>query len=372
MLTSKLGSIHRNVSYREKFKDNKGGPLYYFGNRALTLPEDNGHMYPDFTWMKDSFAIIEKNRGTRPFNRCFEPFAGSASWSFTAMELGFSQEYFINDANETLIHFFKMARNNPNILKKEYALLSTIYSQSTEKVALYQQIIDQYNNSSDARKSLLLPFIINHAWGGMVFYNQKGALVYQKITIKNQEIAGCIKKPSLTNEEFNTELDRISRLLNENIVHFSSLDFQKSLIDIGEEDFVVLNPPYPENQRSIEREIGLYVEIHSPEKLHRDLCDMIKTFELKGVTYLMSYGIYNPELSNYIIRAPDGTSTHYLRLIGKESSSFGELLDQIYFNRGYKVPSQLKHKITFADEILLGRNLTHAEAFQEFYKRATL
>lgn len=109
--------------YAFTFSKNYGRPLHYLGNRFLSLPNASGHMVPDNTWLKELFSLIQFNTKGKKYKRCIEPFAGSASWSLAAMEIGFADEYVINDSDAILIATLQYIQNSPALIKEEYASL---------------------------------------------------------------------------------------------------------------------------------------------------------------------------------------------------------------------------------------------------------
>lgn len=159
---------------------NHGGPLHYLGNRFLSLPDVSGHMRPDNTWLNEHFSIILFNNSGKKYKRCIEPLSGSASWSLAAMEVGLADEYIINDSDKILINTLRLIRNKSELIKKEYASLIHQYNDSLSKKKFFLDTIDNYNQTSDQeKKSLILPFIINHSWGGILFHDSDNNIIYR-------------------------------------------------------------------------------------------------------------------------------------------------------------------------------------------------
>lgn len=356
--------VFMNPQYIE-FPKNNGGALYYFGNRNLTLPDFDGHMKVDTLWLKETFSIITENRKGKKFNRCFEPFAGSAAWSLTAMELGFSNEYYINDGNKILIDFLQLVKNDPNQLKDRYSYLVDQYNKS-DKNTFFLNVIKDYNLGDDFEKSLLIPFIINFSWGGMVFYDVNGSIRYQEHKLAGRLVPGYIDTPPLSLNQYFAEINRISLLLNNNTVYFQNGDFEHALANIDKDDFVILNPPYPENERSDIEKFGLYLEIHPREVLHEKLCNLIRKLESNDIDYFLSYGLYNPDLKNFLIGNILDQPRYYLRIIGSENCIFGRALDQVYLSKNLIIPKNIESKVIPAIEVLQNKNISHLEALEVF------
>jgi site-specific DNA-adenine methylase len=230
-----------------QLSDNKGGPLHYMGNRNLTWPLQNGLMKVEKELLRDYFTVILENCKCKKFKRSYEPFAGSSSWSQAAMELGLAEEYIINDSDEVLINTLRLIRDNPEAVKMRYISLVDEYYPSTFKKDFFLQIISSYNQAQSLNeKSLLLPFIVNHSWGGMIFHDDNGNIVYRDAHIRGEISEDYLSKASLSVEDFVKEVDRVSNLFKINKVVFNSGDFLHTLSDIQEGDFVAMNPPYPE------------------------------------------------------------------------------------------------------------------------------
>ncbi len=189
---------------------NHGGPLHYLGNRFLSLPDISGHMHPDNTWLNEHFSIILFNNGGKKYKRCIEPMSGSASWSLAAMEIGLADEYIINDSDNILIDTLRLIRNKPDLVKKEYASLIQQYSDSLSKKKFFLDVINQYNQTPDQeKKSLILPFIINHSWGGILFHDGDNNIIYREGRLfegKNSD--HYLEEANLSLDMFIEEVDR--------------------------------------------------------------------------------------------------------------------------------------------------------------------
>ncbi|MDP1603844.1 MAG: DNA adenine methylase [Legionella sp.] len=339
-----------------QFNKNHGGPLHYLGNRFLSLPDNSGHMSRDNSWLKEHFSLIKYNLQSKKYKRCIEPFSGSASWSIAAMELGLALQYVINDSDKILIGALKLIKDKPELIKTSYAFLERAFEKALSKKACFLKTLDTYNSSKvDEEKALLLPFIINHSWSGILFHNSNGEILYREGPLfEGKSSERFLEKANLSIDEFNAEVDRVSQLFNENDVEFRSGDFLDALIDIQPGDFIALNPPYPENERSVTEKSGMYVELYSPEKLHENLRQLIDHMEEQGVHYYMTYGFYNPSLHQYVLRDDTHQPKNYFRVLGYETCAFGVGLDQIYFTPEFSIPEQLNTKVVLAAKVLEG------------------
>lgn len=353
-----------------KFAETHGGPLHYLGNRFLTLPNKSGHMRADNNWLNELFSIIKHNNHGKKYRRAVEPFAGSASWSFAAMEVGLADEYIINDSNEILINTLHLIKETPQLIKQAYAVLIQQYDNAESKKDFFLGTIEHYNQTANhEEKSLLLPFIINHSWGGIIFYDSDCNILYcEGPLFEGQKAPRYLETASLSVSEVLQEVDRISILLNANKVVFKTGDFLQVMADIEMGDFIALNPPYPENERSITEKTSMYTELYTPEKLHENLENLIQRMEMEGIHYYMTYGFYNPKMSNFVLLDKEKNPRNYFRVLGYEDCAFGVGLDQMYFSTRFQIPENFKAQIISAVDVLEGRKLVPQDALINFNK----
>ena len=345
--------------------ENHGGPLHYLGNRYLTLPDITGRMLPDNAWLNEHFSILLANTQGKKYKRALEPLAGSASWSMAAMELGLAEEYIINDSNSVLIHTLQLIKDNPTLVKETYAVLVKKYEATPAKKDFFLEVIRNHNHAPHAEKAILLPFIINHSWGGILFYDNELNILYREGELfEGKKAERFLTSANLSLDMFLAEIDRTTKLLNHNRVIFKSGDFMEVIADAREGDFVALNPPYPENERSVSEQSGMYTELYSPEKMHQNVVQVIEGFERQGIHYYMTYGFYNPQFKEYVLRNANYQPINYFRVLGYENSAFGIGLDQMYFPTHFAIPSAIK--VVKAEQVLRGEDLTPQEAFERF------
>ncbi|HHF0527082.1 TPA: hypothetical protein ACTUT5_003901 [Legionella anisa] len=58
---------------------------------------------------------------------------------------------------------------------------------------------------------------------------------------------------------------------------------------------------------------------------------------LQGIHYYMTYGFYNPALSQYVLRDAAQQPKNYFRVLGYEHCAFGIGLDQMYFTSEFSI-----------------------------------
>ncbi len=344
---------------------NHGGPLHYLGNRYLTLPDLTGHMSPDTSWLNEHLSVLLANNNGQKYKKAIEPFAGSASWSMAAMEIGLAEEYIINDSNKILINTLQLIKDKPDLIKEPYAALVEKYDASLSKKDFFLEVIRNYNQITDEEKALLLPFIINHSWGGILFYDKELNIIYREGELfEGKKADRFLEKANLSLEMFLSEIDRVSILLNANRVTFKSGDFMEVISIASPGDFVALNPPYPENEHSTLEKAGMYIELYSPEKLHQNLVQIIQDLESQGIHYYMTYGFYNPKFRKYVLANENHQPINYFRVLGYKHCAFGIGLDQMYFTSQFSIPKGIN--IFKAEDVLGTQDLTPEEALEQF------
>ncbi|VEG92542.1 Modification methylase DpnIIA [Legionella spiritensis] len=355
-------------TYNIKLNENHGGPLRYLGNRYLSLPEVSGHMRVDNSWLNEHFSVLLANNRGQKYKRTFEPFAGCASWSLAAMEIDLAEEYIINDSNKILINTLQLIKEKPDFVKQSYALLIRGYATSTSKKDFFLETIDKYNiSNSEEEKSLLLPFIINHSWSGILFYDHEFNIIYKESNLfEGKKSERFLNEAGLSLDEFFSEIDRTSNLLNNHNVIFKTGDFIDAISDVLAGDFVALNPPYPENERSDVEQSSMYLELYSLEKLHQNIVQTIQRLESHNIHYYMTYGFYNPKLKNYVLHDGKNQPINYFRILGYEQCAFGIGLDQLYLTSQFAIPPSASSSILRARDVLEKNNLTVEEALQNF------
>lgn len=347
---------------------NRGGPIQYLGCRNLTYPDFTGHMRSCNSWINKNFSLIVANTKGKKFGSWYEPFAGTASWTFNAMAVGLAEKYVINDCNIPLITTLKLLQKNPKAVKETYANLVKQFSTSSLPKDFFIETIEAYNKAQGDAKALLLPFIFNHVWGGIVFYNDDEDIIYREPTFDGKTYPGYIEKANLSVETFFDEVDRISKLLNNNQVIFQTKDFLESIKDAKAGDFVAMNPPYPSNERSSSEKLSIYQELYGPRLLHDKLLGSVEQMEKQGIDYCLLYGRYEPNLNDFVLRDKANQPKNFFELVGYPQSIFGESLLQTYFSPNYTVPNGMHATFITAKEVLEDKMPTKQEALNRFRK----
>lgn len=215
-----------------------------------------------------------------------EPFLGGGSVLLAVLILNKNEKIKINnkiyayDINQGLINLYRQIQNNPNQLydkiKKyinEYKNIDTniinrnpqtIEEAKTSQESYYYWLRKLFNqNSKDSIDSAALFIIINKlCFRGMYREGPNGY---------NVPFGHYKKVPTIILEN---EIIEISQLIKN--VNFICTDFETSLYNISENDFVYVDPPYaPENSKSF---VGYNVDGFTINK-HNKLFEILKSFD---------------------------------------------------------------------------------------------
>ncbi len=266
-------------------------PIRYFGQREQILP--------------DLLQIVSHGRG--PYKNLFDPFSGSGSVSFAAMQAHAAECYHINDSTPVLHSLWESVKAKAGMLITEYEKHLNQYVSLPEegRRAYYQDCLNKFNQSmSQGGKddaALLFPFLINHASDNMPLFNSSFQLVSRpNVTITKQQAENDIN-------EFTKRVYTVSRLLNENKSDASSGDFTECIKNAASGDLVIFDPPYPAQSGSI------YYNPKSEEELWEHLRVSFSLLNQRGVNFIILYGANAVSLSRQFTE-PGLQLQHLIRL----------------------------------------------------------
>ena len=261
---------------------------------------------PFLKWLGGKTQIIEKiiSKIPKEINNYHEPFLGGGSVLFAVLSLQKQQKIIIKnkiyayDINKNLINVYKNIQNNKDKLYKlidlyiqEYNSINgllinrnsnSIEEAKTSKESYYYWIRNKYNNiDKDTIECSALFMIINKlCFRGMYREGPNGY---------NVPYGHYKNTPTIISQD---ELNNISDLIKD--VEFKFNDFNDSLKNIKQGDFVYLDPPYaPENPKSF---VG-YVADGFNLKTHQLLFDEIK--KLDKIKFIMSNSKVDLVIKNF-------------------------------------------------------------------------
>lgn len=281
-------------------------PLSFFGQRELLI--------------SDLFKLLGKNR----YKGFYDPFSGSGSISFAAMECHLAREYYVNDSDPIFKQLWTVVRENPQELIASYSAHVEGYCRKSkeERDTFYKQVLQEFNElkkvGSLSRAAVLFAFLINFSHQNMPLFDQNLVLATQPNTLVTMdEGVGNLS-------QFKARSVHLSVLLKRNNVVFSDGDFLESLETATKGDVVILDPPYPTQAKNI------YFKISTEETLQKKLRSTLKLLNERGVHFIILYGAVAVELRNQFDEESLGVR-HLVRL--STSRIYGDGLEHIYVSR---------------------------------------
>lgn len=236
---------------------------------------------PIIKWVGGKSQIIDKIISTFPkeiinYKEIFIG-GGSVLLALLSSDIKITGKIYAYDLNKILINLYKNIQNNPNELYEKVIMFKKIYSNITENIinknpnnikealkskeSYYYWIRKLFNKEKDNTliKSAMFIFLNKLCFRGMYREGPNGFNVpfghYKKI-------------PEIINLE---HLNKVSKLIKN--VEFINMDFKKSLLNITDNDFVYLDPPYyPLNNKSFVS----YTKNGFNLKTHNKLFELIK------------------------------------------------------------------------------------------------
>lgn len=186
---------------------------------------------PLFPWAGGKGRIINQLLEHIPpdFENYFEPFLGSGRMLFSLSPL---KNIYINDLNPHLINFYTQVKNFPDKFILEF---NQIISKDSKTDYLKER--DKFNNTKifDIQSAARFLFLIRTCYGGVYRVNKSGSF--------NGSYAKKHDYPSVT------EIYALSNYLNScSLCTISNCDFENALIKATKNDFVYMDPPYPNSK----------------------------------------------------------------------------------------------------------------------------
>jgi DNA adenine methylase len=256
---------------------------------------------PILKWVGGKTQIIDKiiNNFPTEIENYHEVFLGGGSVLFALLnyikndKIKVNKNIYAYDLNQALIYVYKNIQNNHEELYEELKKIIEEYNESLEdksendrnpknineakmsKESYYYWIRKCYNGLNSKEKisvlgSAMFIFLNKTCFRGVFREGPNGFNVPY----------GHYKNPEIVNKE---HLDEIHRLI-QNVI-FECSDYSKSILNIKNDDFVYLDPPYaPENSKSFVN----YTKDGFDEKNHLNLFKQINEMNDKNVKIMMS------------------------------------------------------------------------------------
>jgi DNA adenine methylase len=239
---------------------------------------------PVLKWVGGKSQILDEvlSRFPKEINNYHEIFLGGGSVllgllsSIEEDKIKLSGDIYVYDINKTLISLYNNIKRYPNELYQTVQAILNDYKTcpvengnkkpanyeeaKTSKESYYYWLRGEFNRMD---KDTL------HASGAFIFLNKTCFRGLYRVGPNGFNVPfGNYKNPEVINLE---HLNEVSRLIQK--VNFINLDFEISILNAGEGDFVYLDPPYaPESKTSFVK----YSEDGFGEDKHKTLFKMIK------------------------------------------------------------------------------------------------
>ncbi|MBS0349764.1 MAG: DNA adenine methylase [Proteobacteria bacterium] len=242
-------------------------PLHYFGQRE-SIVED----------------LFQLSKVEMPINSFYDPFSGSGSISFAAIEQKKANNFHLNDSLPMLKSFWEWVRINPQSIVEIYSeLIEDYYRFPThQRRNVYEKLLKtlRYQNNvlSKPYFAAIFAFLINFSEKNIPLFDKNLELA----TRPNVEIDHESKLLKIKN--FNDRITHLSHLFQVNKVFFSSGDYHKSIGSAKKGDLIIFDPPYPQQAHNI------YYNIKTEIDLRESLSQTFRELNERQVDFMVLYG----------------------------------------------------------------------------------
>jgi len=264
-----------------------------------------------------SKAIDSISKLIPEFKEYREPFVGGGS-IFVYLKQKFpSRTFWINDIYQNLYHFWNECKENPN--------------------KLIELILEFRSNYSDGKE--LHRFLLNNIDSFDSINKAAAFFIFNRITFSGTTESGGFSNAAFHKRFTESSIERV-KVLSKILVDtkITNLDYEKVILDDGEDVFLFLDPPYYSATKS-----ALYGKNGTLHKIfnHERFADVMKQTQHK---WLITY-----DDSNYIrnlfsfanIRTWD--LTYGMRNVTKDSNQLGKEL----FISNYPITEEVKSQYDF-------------------------
>jgi site-specific DNA-adenine methylase len=279
-------------------------PFYYHGQREGSI--------------KDLFNLIPSKK----YECFYDPFAGSGSLTFAAMERNIATRYFMNDSIPVLSCLWALIQRYPLAVISQYSEMATAFCSKSgpKRKTFYEQILKKFNEDFGqkiyAAAAISFLFLINFSDNKIPLFNKNSLATQADLFYDIQTLPHELQL-------FSARIVAVSKQLNTNPAKFFSGDFFKPLDAVTNQDLVFLDPPYPLQADNI------YLKLKSESYLHKNIEQLLVNLHNKGVNFLVLYGARIVPRSLQFDEEKTGTQ-HLLRV--SEHPLFGRFLDHIYIS----------------------------------------
>ncbi len=247
-------------------------------------------------------AIFPPDYAERAYH---EPFLGGGALFFTVKP----RRGTVNDVNHRLINFYRVVRDEPNLLIEEASKYS--YDRDT-----YYQLRDRFNEDGLApvEDAAILLYLNKTGYNGLYRVNSRGVFNVPFGTYKN---------PTIVPED---DIYSASEALKR--VEIRNEDFSYLLEAAQEGDIVYLDPPYEPLSRT--SNFNTYSQNGFPWAEQERLSETIRELDARGVLFVLS----NSEPAKRLYRGFRTVTVHANRSINTKTTGRGPIREIIVTNIG--------------------------------------
>ncbi|MGA3393866.1 DNA adenine methylase [Lactiplantibacillus pentosus] len=185
---------------------------------------------PVTKWVGGKRQLLPQLQKFKPknYNTYFEPFVGGGALLFSLQP----QNAVINDANSSLINMYQVIKKKPEELLK---ILEKHAENNSKEYYLDIRGTDRdgrIEKMSNVEKAARLLYMLRVDFNGLYRVNKKGQFNVPY---------GRNKNPKIANHE---NIMSVSNYFNSCNINFLNVDFEESVQEVQENDFVYFDPPY--------------------------------------------------------------------------------------------------------------------------------
>lgn len=265
-----------------------------------------------------------------------DAFAGSGSFSLSAMEQGIAESYLINEAYPPIIYMFEAVRDNPERLILEYKNLCQLMFEKNQAVDIFQDncqiLAEELANANTAplRQAVLWLFLANQL-------NQNRPLFSGEKIISRFDA-----HPSIGVNELIPRISRLNQIFQNKKLSLSAsnaYDFILSIEKLNNNDFVILDPPYPGYWHP---ENSIFFRPENDEILFQKLLLILELLYNKKVKFIFNYDLFfgkeAPCSKGYLINPKKYGLRHYLLISNNpHDPEFTTLFEHIYISENIDI-----------------------------------
>ncbi|CCV63607.1 Site-specific DNA methylase [Alteracholeplasma palmae J233] len=273
-------------------------------------------MNPVLKWVGGKRQLLPKIVELMPkeYNRYYEPFVGGGALLFEVLP----KVAVINDMNSELINLYEVLSNDKDY--KEFIQYLDLHELNHSKEYYYEiremDRDDNFSQLSKAIRAARVVYLNKAGFNGLYRVNSKG---YFNVPFGKKDKVSIYSKDNL---------ESVHEYLSNNKIDIRNIDFEASVNDAKENDFVYFDPPYdPWEEKN---SFTSYTQFDFTKEDQVRLFNVFKALDKKGVKVMLSnhYTDFIKDLyKDYRI-----TVVPAKRLVNSKSSGRGDVLEVLITN----------------------------------------